>query len=220
MHHPNNRIGSLPTHATKQPRRRNRDRITHGVIHMTGVEGKTADQHFRYHTNPKPYGRDWSVGAYTSYIGLDARRELLLDYETVAPHAGNLNGVSIGVVVEGNLNARPPSPEVLDAVVQECIYHDTALGRRLVWTFHNDVMAGRSCPGDFFPKAEVLARIEAHYAAPEPTQQPTEEPEEDYTIPLTWEEQPDQPTMPLGCVWLLLPLLTSAFLLTLILRHA
>lgn len=172
---PNDRRDEMPINrgGHAQPFRTEGE-ITHGIIHITAVDGNTADQHFRFHTNPKAKnasglytGRGWRNGAYTSYIGKDGRRELLLDYEVVGNHCGNwdMNRNALALVVEGQYHIEPFPEELIQPVVDECLWHEAKLGRRLIWTWHDVVKPGWKCPGKYFPKEEVLRRIDAHYEA-------------------------------------------------------
>lgn len=205
MHHPSDRRDAMPVHAYKIPKFRTSDQITHGVIHQVGVtHGKTAEQHVRFHISPEQYdaqgnglnmGRDWPTGAYTSYVGTDGRRELLLDYEVIGYHCKGINYKSIGVVAEGAFHLHPPSEAIIQGVVDECIWHETNLGRRLIWTWHDTIRPGWNCPGKYFPKQEVLERIEAHYTGLDHDDTEPEEPESDN--PAEPEENgKDQPTEP------------------------
>lgn len=165
MNHPNDRRAQMPINPRKAARLRDEDVITHGVIHHTGVWGNTSDQHARFHTSLS--GRDWPTVAYTSYVGLDGRRELLLDYFTVGYHCKGINTKSIGIVVEGNYDEKELPEMLIQAIVEECLWHEAKLGGRLVWTWHNVIREGWICPGQHFPKEEILRRIEAEYVEPE-----------------------------------------------------
>lgn len=177
--------------------------ITHGIIHITAVNGKTADQHFRFHTNPKAKnadglytGRGWRNGAYTSYIGTDGRRELLLDYEVVGNHCGNwdMNRKAIALVVEGRYHAVPFPDDLIQPVVDECLWHEANLGRRLIWTWHDVVKPGWECPGKFFPKDEVLRRIEAHYIVVDEDEESGADYDQDEEAPVVGEPSDPTPT--------------------------
>ena len=211
--HIHDRRGEMPINPRQRARLRSEEMITHGIIHHTGVWGKTADQHARYHTSLT--GRNWPTVAYTSYVGLDARRELLLDYFTVGYHCKGVNTKSIGIVVEGNYDEKQLPQKLIDAIVEECLWHEAQLGRRLVWTWHNVIRPGWICPGKFFPKDEILSRIESEYIeaegedpiidvpVTEEPNEPTEEEEEEEE-----EEEPIDP--PSGCT--IQPLLILALI--------
>lgn len=197
FNHPNDRRGEMPINPRKAARLRDISEITHGAIHHTGVWGKTSDQHAYFHTNPEPQGRDWPTVAYTSYIGRDARRELLLDYWTVGYHCKGINTKAIGIVAEGNYDQNELPEEMIKAIVEECLYHEAKLGRRLIWTWHNVIRPGWICPGRFFPKDEILSRIELAYLEPEPEDPDILDPPEN--------EQPSERN-PVGCAAIILAL--------------
>lgn len=172
---PVDRRAAMPTHATKKPLTRTWDKITRGIIHHTGeLHGRTADQHARFHTrakekapNGKYYGRGWATVAYTGYVGDDARKEWILAFEKIGYNTYGNYMDSVGVVVEGDFEKEVVTVDQVQATIEMCVWIDAMLGRRLVWTFHNDVLPGYTCPGKNFPKHAVLAGIEAWYEAAE-----------------------------------------------------
>ena len=199
--------GKLPVHATKRYYRVALARKVIYVPHMSGEDdpdparNNDAEQIARFHVAPegialngKPTGRNWPGSGYDRVTVADGTRQICNDWETVNYHCGGSNEISVGNCLVGDFNRYPPTAEQIDSLVQDIIeFNDYrasfGLDRcRIGW--HDQLRPGwTTCPGKFFPRQEVVDRVEAHYNPPPP---PVEPPLDTITEPPTTE--PKQPT--------------------------
>jgi hypothetical protein len=210
-------ISAIPRHKTRQPPLVVVEAITHIYIHHAGVWGRSAEQHARFQVAPKgtakngrPTGRNWPIFAYKGYTSTDGINYLTGYYFEKGYHVGGrnaegipFNDYSIGHLIEGNYEEKPPTEEVLNAAVEAVLAHEARLGRRLIIGWHDEAKlpAKYACPGKYFPRERFVKMVEEAYApevedepevplpenepeAPGPENEPKLDPDQDFEDPM------------------------------------
>lgn len=139
---------------------RMRSNTLYNVYHHSAAGDKPAAQIHREHI----VGRGWMGIAYNLYIRYDGTIELGRPIWAQGAHVGpEVNPVSVGTCLAGQLHLRPPTAAQMAAagVVHaglETIYPGIAVG------LHSDFMA-TDCPGQYFDRRTFMSEIEKARAA-------------------------------------------------------
>lgn len=125
------------------------------VIHHTALEDMSvADIHELHLT------KGWAGIAYHKVILADGTIQDGRPEKMIGAHALGANPRSIGIVLDGNFENKPPTAAQMDSLVR--------LTRELMAKYHiplenvvphRDVTKGTSCPGEQFPWAELMQRL-------------------------------------------------------------
>lgn len=218
---------NLPRHGTLRYSRRNPAGVVCVMPHHYGGWGGTPEKAARAHILPDASrGKSaWPGIAYDYFIPEENDFNIYqchaLDEKGYHCGGGGMNTKALSICVAGNFDERPPEPWQIDKLVWLIVHTNEQAGTERLIVWHNDYVA-TACPGRFFPKAEVISRVAAHYdpePEPSPTPEPSPEPEpekpdeEKNEEPTDAPKEPQDPEKPKGgnenpgCLGFLLPIL-------------
>jgi hypothetical protein len=169
-----NVISSMPVNPNVSRGAFNVPGATGIAVHHTASTGTflQAAQYHAFGNDPARGKTPWYSIAYTVGVGWNGRVFLLKPVEWVGNHVWGMNERLLSVVVAGDLTARKPTDQEVDAVARVCKVYEKVLGRSLVVKGHNDwALAGHgtSCPG---PVLTAWARNRTPITPPPPPPPP------------------------------------------------
>lgn len=112
-------VDDLPKHPFRVYGKRNLSQIRYLVIHHTAADGLSPHQIARFHTESDHLINGGAAGiAYHFFIREDGKVFQTQHLETISWHVANNNTPSVGIVLSGNLDRKPPTKAQQKSVVE------------------------------------------------------------------------------------------------------
>ena len=124
------------------------------MLHHIAAESATTEQIHEWHIANK-----WAGFGYNEYIRKDGTVYIGRG-DHIGAHCAGMNSKSYGIAVEGNYNVEKKMPQAqLDSLIERI-----KVNKRRFTNFKCTVPHGKfyptSCPGEYFPLAEVISKSE------------------------------------------------------------
>lgn len=135
--------GKLPVHSEKVYPIRPIEAIEGFVFHHSATHGWSLSRIASYHVKD----RDWPGIAYHVAIGWDGKIYLLNDLTTASYHTQNHNYKNVGIVLVGNYQDGPMTPEMEASILKVLSWLGEQVQVGHIW-LHRDTKS-TLCPGDY-----------------------------------------------------------------------